>query len=69
MSVRHVHTRPGEYIAVHRGHGGGGGASGGGGEGCFGLLAIIFVIWLIASFWEIIVAVALMMMSINSDFH
>ncbi len=22
------------------------------GEGCFGLLAIIFVIWLIASFWK-----------------
>ena len=54
MGVRHVHARPGEYIAVHRGHGGGGGSSGGG-EGCFGLLAIIFVIWLIASFWEIIV--------------
>ncbi len=59
MSVRHVHARPGEYIAVHRGHGGGGGSSGGG-EGCFGLLAIIFVIWLIASFWEIIVAVAIL---------
>lgn len=59
MSVRHVHARPGEYIAVHRGHGGEGGSSGGG-EGCFGLLAIIFVIWLIASFWEIIVAVAIL---------
>lgn len=46
-----------EYIAVHRGHGDGGGSSGG--EGCFGLLAIIFV-WLIASFWEIIVAVAIL---------
>ena len=60
MSVRHIHAKPGQYIAVHRGHGGGGGSSSGGGEGCFGLLAIIFVIWFIASFWEIIVAVAIL---------
>ena len=60
MSVRHIHAKPGEYIAVHRGHGGGGGSSSGGGEGCLGLLAIIFVIWFIASFWKILVALAIL---------
>ena len=62
MSVRHIHAKPREYIAVHRGHGGksGGGSSGGGGEGCLGLIAIIFVIWFIASFWEILVALAIL---------
>ena len=64
MSVRHIHARQGEYIAVHRGHGhggrSGGGSSGGGGEGCLYLLAIIFVIWFIASFWEILVALAIL---------
>ena len=62
MSVRHIHAKPGEYIAVHRGHGGksGGGSSGGGGEGCLGLIAIIFLIWFIASFWEILVALAIL---------
>ena len=62
MSVRHIHARPGEYIAVHRGHGGrsGGGSSGDGGEGCLGLIAIIFVIWVIASYWEILVTLAIL---------
>ena len=64
MSVRHIHARPGEYIAVHRGHGHGGrsgrGSSGGSGTGCLYLLAIIFVIWFIASFWEILVSLAIL---------
>lgn len=60
MSVRHVHARPGEYIAVHRQHGSRGGGSGsGGGDGCLTLLAIIFVIWIVASLWEIFVTLAI----------
>ena len=61
MSVRHVHARPGEYIAVHRKHGNGSGHSGNGGgdEGCLYIIAIIIVIWIIASFWKILVALAI----------
>ena len=35
-------------------------ADGGDGEGCLGLIAIIFVIWFIANFWEILVALAIL---------
>lgn len=56
MSVRHVHAKPGEYIAVHRNHGSGGGGTGGDGMGCLTLVAVGFVIWLIVSLWEIILA-------------
>ena len=62
MSVRHVHARPGEYIAVHRKHGNGGGShsgNGGGDEGCLYIIAIIIVIWIIASIWKILVALAI----------
>ena len=59
MSVRHVHAKPGEYIAVHRNHGGGGGGSSSSdGGGCLAVIAVIFVVWFIASFWQIIVACA-----------
>ena len=47
MSVRHVHAKPGEYIAVHRNHGGGGGGTSGDGMGCLTLVAVGFAIWLI----------------------
>ena len=59
MSVRHIYARPGEYIAVHRRHGGGGGSGGGDGAGCLGLLGIIFAIWLVVTFWKIIVGAAM----------
>ena len=66
MSVRHINAKPGEYIAVHRHHGsyyrsgGGGGGTGGGGEGCLSILAVLFVIWIIASFWEIILGLVIL---------
>ena len=61
MSVRHVHARPGEYIAVHRQHGGRVRGNGGGGTsrdnmGCLILVAVGVVIWLIVSLWKIILA-------------
>lgn len=62
MSVRHIHAKPDEYIAVHRNHGNGSGGgrsgNGGGDEGCLYIIAIIIVIWIIASIWEILVALA-----------
>lgn len=70
MSVRHIHAKPGEYIAVHRHHGGyyrgggGGGGTGGGGEGCLSILAVLFVIWIIASFWEIILGLFILSVTI-----
>ena len=62
MSVRHIHAKPDEYIAVHRNHGNGSGGgrsgNGGGDEGCLYIIAIIIVIWIIANIWEILVALA-----------
>ena len=66
MSVRHVHARPGEYIAVHRNHrngsrsGGGHSGNGSGNGGCLWLLATVIVIWVIANFWEILVTLAIL---------
>lgn len=49
MSVRHIHARPGEYIAVHRS----GGAAAGGRESLTAV-GIIAVILAVVFFWEII---------------
>ena len=64
MSVRHVHAKPGEYIAVHRNHGGGGGGTSGDGMGCLTLVAVGFAIWLIVSLWEIILACLIIALAI-----
>ena len=58
MSVRHIHARPGEYIAVHRdGHRRHSGGSGGDGSGCL-FLIIAFLIW---SFWREILVISLVL--------
>ena len=49
MSVRHVHAKRGEYIAVHRDHDGGSSGGGDDCDGCFVIITICFVIFLIAS--------------------
>ena len=64
MSVRHVHAKHGEYIAVHRNHGGGGGDTSGDGMGCLTLVAVGFAIWLIVSLWEIILACLIIALAI-----
>ena len=65
MSVRHIHAKQGEYIAVHRKHGNGSSSggrprSGGDNGGCLWLLATVIVIWVIANFWEILVTLAIL---------
>ena len=57
MSVRHIHAKPGEYIAVHRNGGyrssrGGGSADG---IGCLFLVAL----FLLLSYWKEIIIIAL----------
>ena len=52
MSVRHVHAKPGEYIAVHRHRGGR--SSGVEGIGCLAVIAFGFTVWFIVSYWKII---------------
>ena len=65
MSVRHVHAKPGEYIAVHRNHGGGGGGTSGDGMGCVTLVAVGFAIWLIVSLWKIILACLIVALALS----
>lgn len=52
MSVRHIRARRGEHIVVHRNHGSFDE------RGCLTVIAIGVAIWLIASFWQIIIACA-----------
>lgn len=57
MKVRHIHAKPGQYIAVHRNRGG----SGHNGND-FGWLKLIIIgvgIWLVISFWQVIVALVI----------
>lgn len=58
MKVKHVNAKPGEHVVVHRQHGGGGGS----GEeiGCFLLIALGGIIWLIISFWKIILGLVIL---------
>ena len=59
MSVRHVHAKPDEYIAVHRDGGYSGGRRSAGGEsdlfGCLLMIAIGFVIYAVFVIVEAIV--------------
>ena len=54
MSVRHIHAKPGEYIAVHRRHG----SSGNDNDGCAYALGIGLLVVAIAALWKIIVCLA-----------
>lgn len=62
MSIRHVHAKRGEYIAVHRNycHRGGSGET----EGCLSLIAFIVVMYLIFSFWKLIVWGAILIVTV-----
>ena len=51
MSVRHIHARQGEYIAVHRG-----GGSSGSSDGWLTLIGIVGGIVFVSLFWQIILA-------------
>lgn len=51
MSVRHIHARKGEYIAVHRG-----GGSSGSSDGWLVVIGIIGAIVFVCYFWQIILA-------------
>ena len=56
MRVKHIHARHGEHIAVHRGPRPQGGGSGGG--NVWGtVIAVLFGLWLVVSFWDVIVAI------------
>ena len=63
MRVRHVHAKPGEYIAIHRNHGGRSSSSG---DVMFFLMlaATGLVIWLIVSLWEIILTCLLVVFAL-----
>ena len=56
MSVRHIHAKPGQYIAVHRHRGSGGGTD----AGCAQILGIGLLIVVIVSLWKIIVGLAVL---------
>lgn len=57
MKIKHVNAKPGEHVVVHRQHGG----SGSSGEeiGCFLLIVLGGIVWLIVSFWKIILGLVI----------
>ncbi|HQC53761.1 MAG TPA: hypothetical protein PLE92_11545 [Lentisphaeria bacterium] len=68
--IRHIHAEPWEHIAVHRGprrkSSGGGGGGGGSSEGVLGaVIVVLFVLWLIVEFWEVIVTILAILVGIG----